>query len=108
LSNDPVSKTGTGIDGSTGWVVSVSGSTTVGVTTTTNSVVEWFVFFDLKSAPRIGILAMPGVLLRMSVVLWSSKPEMAKLWLLRSSTSVSALRVDKAGTVNPLIETELL
>ena len=35
----------------------------------------------------------------MSVVRWSSKPEIAKLWLLRNSTSVAALRVDSAGTV---------
>ena len=53
------------------------------------------------------MLAAPGVLLRMSVVRWSSRPEIAKLWLLRSSTSVSALRVESAGTVNPLMETEL-
>jgi hypothetical protein len=103
-----VSIVGTGISGSTGWVVSVSGSTTVGVTTTINSVVEWLTLFDLNRAPRIGILAAPGVLLKMSVVRWSSKPEIAKLWLLRSSTWVSALRVDMAGTVNPLIDTELL
>src|ERR1019366_5519670 len=46
--------------GRSGWpgsVVSASGSTTVGVTTTTNSVVEWFIFLDLKRYPRIGMLA---------------------------------------------------
>jgi hypothetical protein len=56
------------MSGSVGNAVSVSGSTTVGVTTTTSSVVAWFTLFDLKSAPRMGILAAPGVLLRMSVV----------------------------------------
>ena len=106
-SNAPVFNVGIGISGCAGTVVSVSGSTMVGVTTTTNSVVEWFTFFDLNSAPRIGILAAPGVLLRMSVVRWSRRPEIAKLWLSRSSTSVSALRVESAGTVNPLMETEL-
>ena len=64
---------------------------------TTSSVVEWVTFFDLKSAPIMGMLAIPGVLLRRSVVRWSSNPEIAKLWSLRSSTSVSALRVESAG-----------
>jgi len=68
LSNPPVSSVGIGRSGWTGTVVSVRGSTTVGVTTTINSVVEWLTVFDLKSAPSMGMLAAPGFLLMMSVV----------------------------------------
>jgi hypothetical protein len=79
LSNLPVFSVGIGRSGCLGSAVSVRGSTRVGVTTTTSSVVAWLTFFDLKRAPRIGMLAAPGVLLMMSVVRWSSRPEMAKL-----------------------------
>jgi hypothetical protein len=43
-----VSRVRIGRAGSAGGAVSISGSTRVGVTTTTSSVVEWFMFFDLK------------------------------------------------------------
>lgn len=68
LSKPLVSNVGIGKLGCVIFTSSFSGSTRVGVTITTNSVVEWVMFFDLKSAPRMGMLAIPGVLLSRSVV----------------------------------------
>jgi hypothetical protein len=70
LSKPLVFSVGIGMLGCVILTSSVSGSTKVGVTMTTSSVVEWVMFLDLKSAPRIGMLAAPGVLLRRSVVRW--------------------------------------
>jgi hypothetical protein len=51
---------GIGRSGCASSAVSVSGSTRVGVTITTNSVFEWLTFFDLNSAPRIGMSQRPA------------------------------------------------
>ena len=61
LSNLSLLSSAAGYFGSKDGGLSVSGSTIVGVTITINSVFEWLIFFDLKRAPIMGILAMPGV-----------------------------------------------
>ena len=50
----------------------------------------------------------PGILLMVSVTELSIRPAMANVCPSRSSTSVSVLRVESAGTLKPLIETALL
>ena len=74
-----------------------SGSMIFGVTITTSSMVERFRFLERNSCPSTGMSAMPGILLKLSVVRWSRMPEMPRLCPSLSSTSVSALRVDSAG-----------
>jgi len=94
-------RNGTGHEGiAGGWVAGeLSGSTTLGVTITISSVTEWFRFLERKSCPKMGISPMPGILLSESVMRLSSSPEMAKLCPSFNSISVSALRVEMAGTV---------
>ena len=57
----------------------ISGSTIFGVTITINSMVERFRFFERNSCPSTGMSAIPGILLRLSVVRLSRMPEMPKL-----------------------------
>jgi hypothetical protein len=74
----------------------------------TSSTTEWLKFLERKSSPRMGTLAMPGTLLMISVVRWSSKPETMKLCPFWISTSVSVCRVESAGMVKPEMVTALL
>ena len=86
----------------------VRGSTTVAVTMMTSSTTEWLKFFERKRSPRMGMLEIPGILLMISVVRWSSRPETMKLCPFWISTSVSVCRVDSAGMVKPEMVTALV
>ena len=56
----------------------------------------------------MGILLIPGMRERLSVVWLSSRPAMTKLWPLSNSTSVETRRVEVPGTVVPEMVTELV
>ena len=47
----------------------------LGVTITMSSIVDRFKFFERNSCPRMGMSAIPGTLLRLSVVRLSRMPE---------------------------------
>jgi len=56
----------------------------------------------------MGMLEIPGILLMISVVRWSSRPETMKLCPFWISTSVSVCRVESAGMVKPEMVTALV
>jgi len=90
--------------GNTGPVGTWSGFkawTTRGVTTISNSSLDFSSERLWNSFPRTGIALIPGILFICSVTWLSISPAIAKLCPSRSSISDSARRVDSAGTVVP-------
>ena len=77
-----------------------AGCTMYGVTMITSSLSPRWKSFDLNNAPITGTSPMPGSALVRSVLVRCSRPAMAKLWPLPSSTVVSARRTVSAGMVS--------
>src|SRR5216684_6336631 len=105
VSNFSLSKNGLGSFGGAGG--SVLGEILCTVHSTINSDLLFCAFLLRKKVPRIGISPRPGILLLMSVTRLSISPAITKLCPSCNSNSVSALRVLRAGTVNPEIVSAL-
>ena len=73
----------------------------VGVIITTSSVWSLRAALLRNSSPRIGMSPMPGIFDICEVTVLFMRPAMANVWPSCSSTSVSARRVEIAGTRNP-------
>src|SRR5579885_2073843 len=89
--------------GSADAVFVCTGSTIRGVTKTMSSLLLRLIERERKRLPRTGISPMPGILLSWTVARLSSRPAIPNDCPSLNSISVSARRVEIAGTVNPLI-----
>src|SRR5579864_865690 len=108
LSNPGLSRNLIGLAGGNGGGdPSFTGSTMRGVTKTRSSLLLRFMECERKRFPRIGMSPMPGTLLNCACARLSNSPAIPNDCPSFSSMSVSARRVESAGTVKPDIVTAL-